>query len=462
MTKSNTNIKNKTGKMPTTESNEKGIVNGFSKLNRKERIAVLQSWLGIEVSAELDLFLIDHPEIQKTIGEFSENYLSNYVLPFGIVPNLMVNNELFMVPVVIEESSVVAAASRAAGFWAKNGGFKTKILGATKKGQVHFIWDGHSDELHHHFHLLKPVMFSGTHEITRGMRNRGGGITKIELIDMTHKLKNYYQIDVSFDTADAMGANFINTCLEKIATILTEYFDENSAKGKIEIIMSILSNYTPECIVNCSVECNVQDLTAMSGNYSPHEFARRFKLAVDMANSDVSRAVTHNKGIYNGADGVILATGNDWRATEAAGHAFAARNGHYQSLSEVGIEDHIFRYSITLPLALGTVGGLTRSHPLTALALKILKNPSASRLMEITAALGMASNFSAVASLVTSGIQKGHMKMHLNNMLNQLGATDDQKEKAIDYFSRKPISYASVEQFLKNHSSVISNSNDEL
>jgi hydroxymethylglutaryl-CoA reductase len=172
-------------------------------------------------------------------------------------------------------------------------------------------------------------------------------------------------------------------------------------------------------------------------------------MAVDIANHDVSRAVTHNKGIYNGIDGVVLATGNDWRAVESAGHAYAAATGHYRSLSDVSVENGIFRYSITVPLAVGTVGGLTKNHPLAKLSLKILDNPSAKELMEVIAALGMANNFSAVTSLVTTGIQSGHMKMHLSNILNQLGATERLKQLAAEFFADKTVTFSAVKKFLE-------------
>ena len=221
--------------------------------------------------------------------------------------------------------------------------------------------------------------------------------------------------------------------------------------GQFDVIMSILSNYTPNSIVKCTVECPVESLSSMSGKYLPKEFAQRFQLAIQMANCDVSRAVTHNKGIYNGVDGVVLATGNDWRAVEAAGHAYAAIDGKYRSLSSIEIKNNNFIYSITLPMAVGTVGGLTNTHPLAKLALKLLGNPSSEKLMEIIAALGMANNFSAVTSLVTSGIQKGHMKMHLSNILSQLGANKSQKHNAIEYFENRKVSFSAVKAFIEEY-----------
>ncbi|HKM92756.1 MAG TPA: hydroxymethylglutaryl-CoA reductase [Prolixibacteraceae bacterium] len=424
-------------------------IDGFSKLCRYQRLNVLKEWMSSDVLTELDSFLHRNPDIQQTMSELSENYLTNFYLPFGVVPNVLINDEFYLVPMVVEESSVVAAAARAAGFWAKHGGFKTEVLATKKKGQVHFTWSGLGDFIKSLFPEIELLFYKNTETITAGMRSRGGGITAIELLDLSDKIDGYYQIDVSFETADAMGANFINTCLETMAETLTTFMKSHSHKGKLEVLMAILSNYTPESLVKCTVSCSVEELALMSSTYAPADFARRFELAVKMAQIDVSRAVTHNKGIYNGIDGVVLATGNDWRAVEAAGHAYAARNGAYSALSEVKVENEMFSYSITIPLSVGTVGGLTKNHPLAAFSLKLLRNPSANRLMEIIVALGMANNFSAVSSLVTSGIQKGHMKMHLANMLSQLGASEKQKAAAVSYFANKVVSYAAVQHYLK-------------
>ena len=190
--------------------------------------------------------------------------------------------------------------------------------------------------------------------------------------------------------------------------------------------MSILSNYVPECLVRAEVSCDVEELSHKNINGS--DFAKKFVRAIKIAQNEPYRAVTHNKGIMNGVDAVILATGNDFRAIEAGVHAYASRDGVYRSLSNAEIKDGIFTFSIELPLALGTVGGLTKLHPLVKLCLNLLQNPSAKELMSIVAVAGLAQNFAAVKSLVTTGIQEGHMKMHLLNILNQHQASSTEKE----------------------------------
>jgi hydroxymethylglutaryl-CoA reductase len=225
-----------------------------------------------------------------------------------------------------------------------------------------------------------------------------------------------------------MGANFINSILEQVATEFKTRVSEDlkPQSNDFQIIMSILSNYTPECLVECSVSCPITELGHFSDAMGPHEFAQKFVNAVKIAQVDTNRAVTHNKGIMNGIDAVVLATGNDFRAVEACAHAYAARSGQYQSLSEAKIIGDEFHFTLKLPLAIGTVGGLTSLHPLAKASLMILEKPSAEKLMMIMASVGLAQNFSAVKSLITTGIQKGHMKLHLLNVLNQLGADQNQ------------------------------------
>ena len=263
------------------------------------------------------------------------------------------------------------------------------------------------------------------------MRSRGGGILDIRLKDKTQHLANYYQLHVTFETKDSMGANFINSCLEAIA-------HEFRTEG-IEIVMSILSNYIPECLVRAEVRCKIDELGENS-----EEFAKKFYQAVQIANIEKYRAVTHNKGIMNGIDAVVLATGNDFRAVEAGAHAYASKDGQYRSLTKCTIDKNVFSFWIEIPLALGTVGGLTGLHPLAKLSLEMLQNPSAKELMQIVAAAGLAQNFAALRALVTTGIQQGHMKMHLQNILNQLGASENEKRQLEEHFKERPVSHSAV------------------
>ncbi len=386
-------------------------------------------------------------KLQQLHDEFIENTITNYYLPLGVAPNFLINNRLYTIPMVIEESSVVAAASKAAKFWMNRGGFVSKVVSTTKIGQVHFMYNGNYETLKQYFKFIKPKLIQDAHPITKNMEKRGGGILNIELRNKTTDIPGYYQLHASFETLDAMGANFINSCLEQFAkTFKDEAFNFNTFTAQekdIQIIMSILSNYVPECLVRAEVSCKVSDL-AENNTIDATEFAEKFVQAVNIAEIEPYRAVTHNKGIMNGIDAVVLATGNDFRAVEACAHAYASKTGQYKSLTHAKIENNIFTFWIEIPLALGTVGGLTGLHPLVKLALEMLHNPSAKELMQIVAVAGLAQNFAALSSLTTTGIQQGHMKMHLMNILNQFDATNNEKNKLIAHFKTHAVTHNAV------------------
>lgn len=430
-------------------------VTGFSKMSKHQKIQWLSKELdgeAYELVSNMSLYWHQDPQIQKRFDEFSENTLTNFHLPYGMAPNFLINEKVYSVPMVIEESSVVAAASLGAKFWLERGGFKAEVISTTKIGQVHFLWQGPKEKLTRFFENSKQDLLHSAQDLSSNMKKRGGGILSLDLIDMSEKMENYFQLKLSFNTCDAMGANFINSILELVAdTFKKRAALEESLIGSekdVQIIMCILSNYTPECLVECSVECPVDNLGTFGEGMGPRVFAEKFARAVRIAEIDPSRAVTHNKGIMNGIDAVVLATGNDFRAIEACAHAYAARDGQYRSLSSVSLVDDKFKFTLRLPLAVGTVGGLTALHPLAKTSLSILEKPSAETLMKVISAVGLAQNFSAVKSLVTTGIQKGHMKLHLLNVMNQLGATPAQIELGKEYFADKVVSFTAVRNYL--------------
>ncbi|GFR86946.1 3-hydroxy-3-methylglutaryl coenzyme A reductase [Elysia marginata] len=353
---------------------------------------------------------------------------------------------------VTEESSVVASAAKTAKFWLSRGGFKATVFGTEKRGQVHLKFDGTTKEINDFFEKVKPQLIDTTKDITAKMKARGGGLLGVELVDKTTYLENYYQLDCRFETFDAMGANFINSCLEQLAKTIqilaNGYRPFVDSKRCMDIVMSILSNYTPDCIVRVQVCCPISELKENEA-MSSKQLAQRFFDAVQIANISKERAVTHNKGIMNGIDAVVIATANDSRAIEANAHAYACKYGSYKSLSDVSLENGTFRFWMEIPLALGTVGGVTKLHPLSKLSMELLGNPTAKTLMKIIASVGLAQNFAAVRSLITTGIQKGHMKMHLNNILCQLGATELEQKEIIDYFKSHTISFRAVETQLR-------------
>lgn len=430
-------------------------VKGFSKLSKDEKINWITNYYFInplEAKENLTKYWNSDENLQKLHDEFIENTLTNFYLPYGVAPNFIINGKSYTIPMAIEESSVVAAASKAAKFWGDRGGFKTTIINTEKIGQVHFLFNGTFEKLTAFFNQIKPLFFSETNAITKNMQKRGGGILDIELRDKTVEILNYFQLHATFNTKDSMGANFINTCLEHFAKILETQANNNDGfsveEKNVQIIMSILSNYVPNCVVRVEVSCPIHQLSD-DKNIDSYEFAQKFATAVKIAEIEPYRAVTHNKGIMNGIDAVVLATGNDFRAVEAGIHAYASKSGHYSSLSHVKIENDIFTFWMDVPLALGTVGGLTSLHPLVKFSMELLQKPSAEELMQIVAAAGLAQNFAALRSLTTTGIQQGHMKMHLMNILNQHQATKEEKQKVLDYFKNTTVSHSLVIDYLE-------------
>ncbi|MNU74851.1 3-hydroxy-3-methylglutaryl-coenzyme A reductase [compost metagenome] len=430
------------------------ILEGFSKKNKQEKLEVITQFFKSPEKTMETFKSFDHSDIavQEVINEFSENTISNFHLPYSIAPNFLINGKTFAVPMVIEESSVVAAASNSAKFWYTLGGFHTEIVDTEKVGQVHFLWHDDIEKLINRFDELKQLFFNGSEDLTVNMRNRGGGIKDIVLKDLSDKEPGLMQLFVTFETIDSMGANFVNSCLERFAQIFRTWH-QNQADLKndgLEIIMSILSNLTPNCVVKCWVETDVKNLDGIVPGVSGKEFAKKFHTAVRIAQVDPYRATTHNKGIYNGVDAVVLATGNDFRAVEACGHAYASMNGSYSSLTNCTIENDIFRFELTLPIALGVVGGLTNLHPLVKLSHELLNFPNAKELMGIAAAAGLANNFGAVKSLTTTGIQQGHMKMHLFNIMNQLEIKKEDRDKVVTYFKDKNVSVSAVRTYVES------------
>lgn len=432
-------------------------VEGFSRLSKTEKIEwVSKAHFKKPKQSEMVMASYQNgdPLVQKRHDEFIENTLTNFYLPLGVAPNFIINDKPYTLPMAIEESSVVAAACKAAKFWGDRGGFKTRIIATEKVGQVHFLFKGSAVKMEAFFNTHKDALLKSTQALTENMEKRGGGIVGMELRNKTAVLPHYFQLHVRFQTADAMGANFINSCLEQLADSLKLLALKATSLSKeeqnIEVVMSILSNYVPNCLVEAKVSCPIADLGAQDG-VSAKDFAQKFIQALAIADGEPYRAVTHNKGIMNGVDALVIATGNDFRAVEAGVHAYAARSGQYRSLSKAEIKDGHFEFSLQLPLALGTVGGLTKLHPMVVWSLELLDHPNAEELMQITAVAGLAQNFAALRSLVTSGIQKGHMKMHLLNILNQYDASSAQKIKAVAYFKTHAVTTQSVQQFLRQN-----------
>jgi hydroxymethylglutaryl-CoA reductase len=320
---------------------------GFSKKTKDEKIQWLAEtyFINDPLSVEvLKKYWNSDSKLQGLHDEFIENTISNYYLPFGVAPNFLINKKLLTLPMVTEESSVVAAASNAAKFWLDKGGFNAEVISTQKNGQIHFDFFGKDSNLKNFFSEVKPKLVESIDAIQKSMQKRGGGLTDIFLINSTDTLEGYYQLHCTFETLDAMGANFINSCLEQIAkTFEVEAHNFSIFKAENtfpEVVLSILSNAVPECLVRAEVSCPIEQLSikGIDGGV----FAKRFIRAVAIAKVEPRRAVTHNKGIMNGVDALVLATGNDFRAVEAGAHSYACKAGNYTSLNDAKIENGVF------------------------------------------------------------------------------------------------------------------------
>jgi hydroxymethylglutaryl-CoA reductase len=350
-----------------------------------------------------------------------ENVIGVFGLPFGLGMNFLVNGRDYIVPMVIEEPSVVASASFAAKTVRASGGFTATSTERMMIGQVQVV--GCPDWAAAESALLaaKADLIAQANALHPSMLARGGGARDLEVRlvqDGPGERSRMLIVHLYVDTKDAMGANTINTMVEGIAADV-----ERLTGGKV--YLRILSNYTDRCLATAT--CVVDPAHLATARFTGPEVVEGICQAFAFADADTYRAVTHNKGVMNGIDAVIMATGNDWRAIEAAVHAYAARDGRYRSLTQWHQDEkgHLVG-SITVPMAAGTVGGSIQANPMARLALKILGVQSAQELGEVIASVGLAQNLAALRALVTEGIQKGHMALHARSVALSAGAQGDE------------------------------------
>lgn len=386
---------------------QRQFFSGFYKHSISKRIELIESWLDASIDSASTVL----PEAYA--NQMIENYLFNYHLPLGVAVNLKVNNAEYVVPMAIEEPSVIAAAS-----------FGAKVLGniqaETKErlliGQIIMTVQQPFIEIQQIIKENKAKLLNIASQASASMVRRGGGPKDIWVEEKEHPNRNYVSVYLSLDPCDAMGANVINTVLEALSPTM-----ESIIEG--EVLMSILSNYQPQAVTIATAKVPFAHLS--KDKEEAKSLAERLEMASDYAWLDPYRATTHNKGIMNGIDAVVIATGNDWRAIEAGAHAYAVKDGQYRSLTkwQVNYEDESLEGSIEIPLQVATVGGTLSSHPTAKLALKMLNITSAKDLSNIIASVGLIQNFAAMRALVSEGIQKGHMRMQARALAMQVGAT---------------------------------------
>lgn len=374
---------------------------GFYKLDRVQRRAALESVTGRALS-EAETQALVHGVDHDLLDRFVENVVGGFPLPLGVAVNFTVDGRDVLVPMVVEESSVVAAASNMARLVRRTGGFTTAVLEDRMIGQIQLL-DVDPDVAVPALEARRDAIIARANTFDPKLVELGGGCEDVEV----RRVSDYVVVHLLVNTLDAMGANAVNTMAEGLAAPI-----EGWTGGRVAL--RILSNLADRrrFEARCRVEFDALDVGDRPGRL----VAERIAEAARFAHDDPYRAATHNKGIMNGIDPVVLATGNDWRAIEAGAHAFAARSGQYRSLSEWTVREDGLHGRLELPLQLGIVGGVTRLHPLARFSLRLMGVERARDLARATVAVGLAQNLGALRALATEGIQKGHMRLHQANL----------------------------------------------
>ncbi|GAF36333.1 hydroxymethylglutaryl-CoA reductase, degradative [Lentilactobacillus farraginis] len=376
-------------------------------------------------------------ENKPIFNHLIENYLTDYALPEGIATNLKVNGRRYLVPMVTEEPSVIAAASNGSKLLAAGDGIAAKIDQRLLTGQIILKDVADKNELTRLITDYQSQLIKIANDSHPQILKHGGGARSLSLRQLDEQ---FFSIDLTVDPGEAMGANLMNTMLEAVADYLRSL--------AFQVTMAILSNIADKSLVTVTGKVAFDQLGASA--VIGKKTAERIVDAATVAQLDPKRAVTHNKGIMNGVDAVVMATGNDWRAVESAAHAFAARNGRYKGLSTWKLEDHYLVGQMTLPLSLGIVGGATSVLPLAAVNKKMMQVNHVQTLMAVTAALGLAQNLAALKALVTDGIQKGHMNLQLRSLAMANGAVEAELPAVVARLRQMPRPSAqAVRQILK-------------
>ncbi|MCU0496975.1 MAG: hydroxymethylglutaryl-CoA reductase, degradative [Anaerolineae bacterium] len=406
----------------TTDKNSQ--ISKFYKRSLKERREILKSWMNDP--AELDQTL-DQGLTTAQADPMIENVIGIYSLPFGIATNFLINGKDYLIPMVIEEPSVVAAASNAAKLIRAGGGFTTRSDEPIMIGQIQILDVPDINKAIERIKTAEKQLMAMVDAIAGSIVKRGGGARGIETRVIPNTLNgDLLIVHLLYDTRDAMGANAINTAVEHIAPEI-----ETLTSGRVNL--KILSNLSDRRKAYAEGIVPAGELAQEKENLTGVQVVDSIVEASVFAECDPYRATTHNKGIMNGIDAVVMATGNDWRAIEAGAHAYAARHGHYTSLTQWRkTENGDLQGRIELPMAIGTVGGATRVHPTAQLAMKILGIDAARELSEVIAAVGLAQNLAAIRALATTGIQHGHMRMHARQLAIAAGASPEMIGRVVE------------------------------
>ena len=416
--------------------------NGFSKKSYQERLELLKAQALL--SPERQESLAQDEQMSVTVADqLSENVVGTFSLPYSLVPEVLVNDQEYTVPYVTEEPSVVAAASYASKIIKRAGGFTAQVHQRQMIGQVALYQVVNPEQAQEKIANKKTELLELANQAYPSIVKRGGGARDLH-VEQIKGETNFLVVYLHVDTQEAMGANMLNTMLEALKPVLEELSQGQS-------LMGILSNYATDSLVTAS--CRIAFRYLGSQKDQGREIAEKIVLASQFAQADPYRAATHNKGIFNGIDAILIATGNDWRAIEAGAHAFASRDGRYQGLSQwtLDLEREELVGEMTLPMPVATKGGSIGLNPRVALSHELLGNPSAKELAQIIVSIGLAQNFAALKALVSTGIQQGHMKLQAKSLALLAGASESEVAPLVErLIADKTFNLETAQRYLEN------------
>ena len=416
--------------------------NGFSKKSYQERLELLKAQALL--SPERQESLEQDEQMSVTVADqLSENVVGTFSLPYSLVPEVLVNGQEYTVPYVTEEPSVVAAASYASKIIKRAGGFTAQVHERQMIGQVALYQVANPEQALEKIASKKAELLELANQAYPSIVKRGGGARDLH-VEQLKSETDFLVVYLHVDTQEAMGANMLNTMLEALKPILEELSQGQS-------LMGILSNYATDSLVTASCRIAFRYLSRQKDK--GREIAEKIALASQFAQADPYRATTHNKGIFNGIDAILIATGNDWRAIEAGAHAFASRDGRYQGLSRwtLDLEREELVGEMTLPMPVATKGGSIGLNPRVALSHELLGNPSAKELAQIIVSIGLAQNFAALKALVSTGIQQGHMKLQAKSLALLAGASESEVALLVErLIADKTFNLETAQRYLEN------------
>ncbi|KRM58982.1 hypothetical protein C5L31_000738 [Secundilactobacillus malefermentans] len=395
-------------------------LNHFYRFDYETRLTMLEDVVNLTASDRKML----RDSRSDTGNDIVENYLTDFNLPEGLATNFKINGKLYQIPMVTEEPSVIAAASNGAQLVAKSGGFVAKVQNRQMIGQI--VLENVSDEnkILDWIHSNEALILKTANEAHPSVLKYGQGATQVRLRNLS---EGFISIDLVVDVGEAMGANIIDGMTEAVSKMI-------QSNLSADVLMSILSNFATESLV--TVKCQIALETLTTAALSGEVVATKIEQATKLATLDPYRAATHNKGIMNGIDAVIIAFGNDWRAIESGAYAYACRSGKYQPLSQWTKQDGYLVGEMTLPMPVAFTGGATKVLPLVAVNKRIADVKSARELMMVVGSVGLAQNLAALKALVTEGIQRGHMSLQIKSLARSAGATHAELAVVVDRLSK--------------------------